>query len=272
MRTEFQSNSTMQIGGSGGMGAQIGGMNASQATDSYSKNIQQQISNAQQQLQELAANKDMSIEEKMNKRQEIQKQIAELNNQLRQHQIEQRKEKQQGKKQSSMDDMLGANSRTGSKQGSSQGTGLSQASMQAIISGDTAVSMAEVQGSVANRMEGRAGVLKVEIKQDAALKGNTAAKEEELAEVEQKAMQASATQMSTLGEANKIMEEAAKEDKDEEKNEGKEAEKTETGGVDKEADGISSQGAASTAETAEHGDIPADEKQAAHYVSVDIRL
>lgn len=34
------------------------------ATDSVSKNIQNQIANAQKQLQELSANKDMSIEEK----------------------------------------------------------------------------------------------------------------------------------------------------------------------------------------------------------------
>ena len=42
----------------------------------------------------------------MKKRQEIQQQISDLNMQLRQHQMEQRKEKQQAKS-SSMDDMLG---------------------------------------------------------------------------------------------------------------------------------------------------------------------
>ena len=71
--------------------SQNGGMNRKMATDSVSKNIQNQIANAQNQLQELSANENMSAEEKMKKRQEIQQQITDLNNQLRQHQIEQRK-------------------------------------------------------------------------------------------------------------------------------------------------------------------------------------
>ena len=60
------------------------------------------------------------FEEKMKKRQEIQQQIADLNNQLRQHQIEQRKEQQA--KKTSMDDMLGGTRKTTSK-GGNQGVG-----------------------------------------------------------------------------------------------------------------------------------------------------
>ena len=99
----------MKINGINGANTQVGGMNMMQSNDSVSKNLQSQIANAQKQLQELSANKEMSLEEKMKKRQEIQQQIADLNHQLRQHQIEQRKEQQA--KKSSMNDMLG-----GSKQ------------------------------------------------------------------------------------------------------------------------------------------------------------
>ena len=77
----------MRINGLNGVNTQAGGMNMMQTNDSVSKNIQNQIANAQKQLKELSANKDMSIEEKMKKRQEIQQQITDLNNQLRQHQI-----------------------------------------------------------------------------------------------------------------------------------------------------------------------------------------
>ena len=77
----------MKINGLNGTNSQVGGMNMMNVTDSVSKNIQNQISNAQKQLQDISANKDMSIEEKMKKRQEIQQQINDLNNQLRQHQI-----------------------------------------------------------------------------------------------------------------------------------------------------------------------------------------
>ena len=177
-----------------------------QATDSVSKNIQNQIANAQKQLQNLASNDEMTIEEKMKKRQEIQKQIVDLNNQLTQHQIQQRKEKQQAKG-SSMDDMLDGSKKTTAK-AKNQSTGLSQASMKAMISADSAISQAQVQSSVATRMNGRAGVLESEIKMDAG-RGNVEAKKEELAEVVQKAVVSTASQMNTLADVNKELEATA---------------------------------------------------------------
>lgn len=198
----------MTINGISGANTQTAQMGMNQAMDSYSKNIQNQIANAQKQLQELSSNEEMTLEEKMKKRQEIQQQISDLNMQLRQHQMEQRKEKQQAKG-SSMDDMLGgANAKTGSKS-----AGLSQASMTAMISADTSVKQAKVQGSVATEMKGRANVLKAEMKQS----GSTEAKKAELAELEQKAENATASQMNTLVEANKAVEKAAEAERTEKK-------------------------------------------------------
>ena len=180
-----------------------GRINKPMEMDSVSKSIHNQISNAQKQLQELSENKDMSMEEKMKRRQEIQQQITDLNNQLRQHQIEQRKEKQEqaaknaAKKESVKDENKGA--------------GLSQASMTAIISADAALSQAKVHGSVATRMEGRAGVLEAEIKLD------LGAKQKELAEVQQKAVAAGVSQNNTLASMNKELESPAKTDKKETK-------------------------------------------------------
>ena len=195
----------MTINGISGANTQAAQIGMNQAMDSYSKNIQNQIANAQKQLQELSSNEEMTLEEKMKKRQEIQQQISDLNMQLRQHQIEQRKEQQS--KGASMDDMLGGN-RTAAKSGN-KGSGLSQASMQAMISADSSMKQAKVQGSMATQIQGRASVLESEIKQDAG-KGNTEKKEEELAELQAKAQSATAAQMSTLADANKSVEEAAK--------------------------------------------------------------
>lgn len=64
---------------------------------------------------------------------------------------------------------------------------------------------------MATQMEGRAGVLESEIKQDAG-KGNTEKKEEELADLQAKAQSATVAQMSSLSDANKSMEETAKAD------------------------------------------------------------
>ena len=194
----------MRINGFSGTNTQTGTMGMTQGNDSVSKNIQNQIANAQQKLQDLSSNEEMSLEDKMKKRQEIQQEINNLNQQLRQHQIEQRKE-QQSKNSSSMDDMVAGTSNTSKK----KDTGLSQASMQAMISADSSMKQAKVQGSMAAQIQGRASVLESEIKQDAG-KGNTEKKEEELAELQAKAQSATAAQMSTLADANKSVEEAAK--------------------------------------------------------------
>lgn len=148
------------------------------------------------------------MDEKMKKRQEIQQEIASLNQQLRQHQIEQRME-QQSKKAASADKMTAGTKRTRSK----KNTGLSQESMQAMISADASMKQASVQGSVTASLEGRAGVLEAEIKQDAG-KGNTEKKEQELADVQEKAQQTTAAQMSALADANNAVKEAAKAEED----------------------------------------------------------
>ena len=78
----------MRINGFSGTNTQTGTMGMTQGNDSVSKNIQNQIANAQQKLQDLSSNEEMSLEDKMKKRQEIQQEINNLNQQLRQHQIE----------------------------------------------------------------------------------------------------------------------------------------------------------------------------------------
>ena len=78
----------MEINSINGINTQMRQMGMNQATDSYSRNIQNQIAGAQKQLQELSSNGDMTLEEKMKKRQEIQQQISDLNMQLRQHQMD----------------------------------------------------------------------------------------------------------------------------------------------------------------------------------------
>ena len=215
----------MRIGNFTLENSQNGGMNRKMATDSVSKNIQNQIANAQKQLQELSANENMSAEEKMKKRQEIQQQITDLNNQLRQHQIEQRKEKQEAKS-SSNDNMVNSN-----KKGN-QSAGLSQSSMTAIISADATISHARVQNNVADRLEARAGVLKSEIKLDSSRGGSVEAKQEELAKVEERAAQVSSGQMSTLLDVNTKIEKTEEKDEvadsEKEKYETKEKDMTET--------------------------------------------
>lgn len=269
----------MTINGINATNTQMGQMGMNQTTDSYSRNIQNQIANAQKQLQELSSNEDMTLEEKMKKRQEIQKQISDLNMQLRQHQMEQRKEKQQAK-ETSVDDMPGG-TRGGKSGGKS--AGLSQASMTAMISADASVKQSKVQGSVATKMEGRAGVLESEIKLDEMGGQDTTKKREELADVEQTAMKATESQMKTLGEANNVMKEAAEADSrdnttsETEKENGSEAgsEAGQPGSVHADNNETSKDAdvseAFSVSESVPAGEVSA-ERQSAVYTHVDIRL
>lgn len=202
------------VNGTGGAGIQAGVLGRGQAEDAVSKRLMQQIENAQKQLQEISGNSEMSTEEKMKKRQEIQKEISELNSQLRQHQMEmQKKEAEEAKKKQA--ESASAAERSGDSRKENVKNGqvdvqISAEGMQAMISADGAMKQAKVQGSVANSMEGRAGVLEVEIKLDGARNGDTSAKEAQLADVRQKAGEAEASQMRTLAEVGEALSEADK--------------------------------------------------------------
>lgn len=205
----------MKINGLNGTNTSAGMMGSQKASDSVSRNIQNQIARKQKELQELSSNDMLSVEEKMKRRQELQQEIADLNNQLRQHQIELRRERQK-KQSSSVDDMLGGNKKAAAKK-ENKSTGLSQASMQAMISGDMALEQAQAQEGTVTRLEGRAGVLESEIKTDAGRGGSAEAKKQELAETEQKVNQAMETQMGMLGKVNEEVEAAKNTEKQTEK-------------------------------------------------------
>lgn len=194
----------MRVDGQSGTNSQVSGVNLMQGNDSFSRMIQNQIMNAQKELQELSENNDMSMEEKMKRRQEIQQRITDLNHQLRQHQIEQRRAN------CGKDNVIERNLSTkrADKSGKGAHQGMRASTMRAIISADAAVSQAQVQSSVATRMEGRAGVLEAEIKQDSANGKSVESKQEELAEVQQKAAATHVSQMNVLSVVNEKLEEA----------------------------------------------------------------
>jgi len=195
------------VNGSNGAGSSPVSMN--QTMDSYSKNLQNQIAQLQKQQQELAKNNEMDPQAKMKKRQELQQQISDLNMQLRQHQVEERRRAQQEKAQSSKTDQAKAQEAKAQE----NGTGMSQAGMTAMISAQNSLEQARVQGNTATQMQDRADVLKSEIKLDGSRGGDTSRKKAEVAELEAKAQTATTSQLSTLAEANQTMSEAAEADR-----------------------------------------------------------
>ncbi len=225
----------MNVNGISGAGMQpkTAGTGADGQMDPVSKDLQQQIEKLKNDLKEISANQEIPTEAKMKKRQEIQKQINDLEIQLRQHQMEAKKEERQKKKEeSSFDELTGTKPQK--KQGGSQTAGMSTGSMEAMISADTAVKQANVNGSTAKKMEGRANVLKAEMMMDGGRGGssNVGLKEAELAKANETAQKATASQMESLVQAGETLEKAAKDEKTEgkkEENEKKEGEKKASG-------------------------------------------
>lgn len=180
-----------------------------QEVDSESKEFQNQIASAQNQLKELTANNELSAEEKAKKRQEIQKQITELNNQLRQHQMELRREQQEKEENG---EKMSFGEQSESSQEEPLTTGISQTGMKAIISAGSAISRAKAQGNVSMEIESRARVLQSEIKQDAEHGKDTKVKQKELEKLENKAIQAQGAKMEILtGAVREIRKAAEKE-------------------------------------------------------------
>ncbi len=225
----------MNVNGIDGAGMQpkTAGMGADGQMDPVSKDLQKQIEKLKNDLKEISANQDMPTEAKMKKRQEIQKQISDLEIQLRQHQMEaKREERQKKKEESSFDELTGTKPQK--KQGNGQTAGMSTGNMEAMISADTAVKQANVNGSTAKKMEGKANVLKAEMQLDSGRGGssNVGLKEAELAKANETAQKATASQMESLVQAGETLEKAAKDEKTEgkkEENEKKEGEKKVSG-------------------------------------------
>lgn len=270
----------MNINGVSGVGAQQGmagmGAGAADQMDPISKDLRRQIENLQKQMQELSANQEMPAETKMKKRQEMQKQISELEIQLRQRQMEMKQEQARKKKESgnAFDELTGAKQLE--KKNGEQNIGMSAGSMEALLSADASMKQADVHGSIATKMENRAGVLETEIMLDQGRGGssNIGLKKEELAETKALADQAVSSQMESLAQANKTMQEAAEDDKD------KKTEapaKTEDGQNIAVAEGEEQSAAAGTAQSAtgvviQEGEHNVDKQEPAKQNTFDVEM
>ena len=162
------------------------------ANDQVSRDIQNQISRAQQKLKDIADDEKMSPDEKSKKRQEIQKEITALENELRQHQMDLRREAASQK-----------NGGNESRHNDKGNDGMSKASMESMISADNNLKQVDSLGSLKTGMKGQAGVLESEIKLDKARGQSTEKKEEELKGIEKRISSISSMQTEKLSEANK---------------------------------------------------------------------
>lgn len=181
-------------------GIQMGQMRLSPMGDAVTRGLQSQIEELQRQMQNLAADESLTMEEKLKKKQELQDKIMDLQNQLQKHQAEQRQMQKEERTKAA-------------EQKSYDETG-----MQTVISSDAAMKNAQIQESTASRMDGRAAVLRSEMELDAGRDSSPLkSKTDELARVEQGAENARSTQMQILGKTNQNLSDAAKAESDPEK-------------------------------------------------------
>ncbi|MCI9428120.1 MAG: hypothetical protein HFI81_10290 [Eubacterium sp.] len=203
----------MKIGGVNQGTPKIGLSNSGQE-DAYSKHIKTQIAQIQKEMQQLSSNEELSAEEKQKKRQEYQQKITELNNQLRQHEIDKRREKQQ--------EQAAAKGEEQAKERPETNEGISKAGIKSMISADSSMKQAKSQGTVVTKLKGEARVTAREIKTDLERGGNVGAKQELLANVNQSVEKAEGWQFKELRKANHAVLQAAKSEIEQAKKENKE--------------------------------------------------
>lgn len=169
--------------------------------DAVIKNAQKQIEALRNELQTLSENEDMEPKIKAEKKQELQKQINELNTQIRQREIELRKEKQAANQPSEAN-----------KNEESSGVGFTKSVTGGLISVSNALKGAKDLNGLNKRLTGRAGELNAEIKADLARGADTLAKEKELEKVNKGIKSTALESGKMLNQAKEKLEASEKED------------------------------------------------------------
>lgn len=165
--------------------------------DAISKSIENEISDVQRQRQQVSK-QDLSADEKMKKRRELQQEISRLNNQLRQRQAEARREQNKEKvvkerdaeNVRSDDEKKAQNTasqrdetrekETESKTVEMQDAKREKLNAQTVVSAETAVSQSRLQSRVVSGIRNDIKILKGEIRQDKARGENVDDKKEQL--------------------------------------------------------------------------------------------
>ena len=162
-------------------------------TDIETKNLMNQLTNKQQNLKRLSSDSEMSAEEKAKERQEIQKQIAELNRKLRMLRMEKKEEAKELKKEEEQKTVLKEeNEKEVSKieedksssieklEEQQEKESVSPQSVQKILEVGTAIQKERIQQSVEQDAKAVQDILESEIKMDKLYGTDTSAKKEKL--------------------------------------------------------------------------------------------
>ena len=160
-------------------------------TDTEAKNIQNQITHKNQSLNRLSSDSEMSAEEKAKERQELQKQIAELNRKLRMLRMEKKEEVKEVKKEQEQEAALNEkqeeeatqnilNKDTSPKELKEQQekSNITPKDIQKMLEADSFLQKERIQQNINHKKELTENILETEINSDKLYGTDTTAKEE----------------------------------------------------------------------------------------------
>ena len=160
--------------------------------DTETKNIMNQITNQQQSLNRLSSDSEMSAQEKAKERQEIQKQIAELNRKLKMLRMEKKEETKESEKEQEQKTILEENKEEVSKKEAEKNSfdeeiekqqvksNISPQNMQKLLEAGATVQRERIQQNVEQEEKAIQKILEAEIKMDQLYGTDTSIKKEKL--------------------------------------------------------------------------------------------
>lgn len=188
--------------------------------------LQKQIEAKQQELQSLSENKEMDPKQKLEKKKEIEAELADLNNQLQQK----RTERLQGKEPEKTEPASG---QTRKRDGFSE----ESQRMDSLLSADRSVKAAAQLNGASDKLAGKARVLRTEAKLDAS-RGNSAEKKiAQASELEHRADRLKNESAKTLGSVQKAEKAEEEEEAEKEEKTAKDGEDVRIGDVTYTSDG-----------------------------------
>lgn len=160
--------------------------------DTETKDIMNQITSKQQNLNRLSSDSEMSAQEKAKERQEIQKQIAELNRKLRMLRMEKKEEMKKSEKEQEQKTILEENKEEVSKKEAEKNSfdeeiekqqvqgNVSPQNIRNLLEASAAVQKERIQQNVEQEEKAVQNILEAEIKMDELYGTDTSAKKEKL--------------------------------------------------------------------------------------------
>lgn len=223
----------------GDYNAAYSGVNGSTSGDPVSKQLKKQIQEVKKQLQELSADQSVPMEEKAEEQKELTKKLNDLNNQLRQHELD-KQEEQRRKAAEKRQERLEASGTAKEEKADGDAAGFDRKTVQAMAAAETGQAVTVKKEGVRMDLSHEALALNIGIKRQEQWEGGVSPLRAVLNELYGDMGRLTGETLEGLREAEGALEQAAgkrTEEKDRDGQDGKEKSSVRTDGEEDAADG-----------------------------------